>query len=133
MEDKRDSLVVIVAGYPEEMTRFLESNPGLKSRFKRFFTFDDYSPAELLLIFERVSGARGFKLSNVARDRLLNLLTVAYETRDSRFGNGRLVRNIFEHAIERQASRLARTREITDELLTFIEADDLDDSAIAHG
>ena len=126
MEDRRDNLIVIVAGYPSEMTRFVESNPGLKSRFNRYFEFDDYLPAELMLIFERMARGQGFELSAKASLCLQDLFTKLYNARDRRFGNGRLVRNIFEQAIEGQASRLARLKEISDAHLTTIEAEDFD-------
>lgn len=126
MEDQRERLVVIVAGYADEMNRFLESNPGLKSRFNRYFEFGDYEPEELLQIFERISGAQGLRLSSAARVRLKEILIRLHDARDRRFGNGRLVRNIFEKAIERQASRLARISEVTDEKLRTIEAEDIE-------
>jgi len=132
MEDRRESLVVVVAGYPQEMTRFVESNPGLKSRFNRYFEFDDYSPEHLLLIFEKIARTQGFQLSTTATPKLLALLTDLYNSRDRRFGNGRLARNIFEEAIERQSTRLARIEDVSDEQLKTLEAEDLDVEIAEH-
>ena len=99
MEDHRDRLVVIVAGYSEEMSRFIDANPGLKSRFNKYFYFDDYNPSELLTIFEKICEQNHFKLTEKARKVLFNTLTDLYVNRDQKFGNGRLVRNIFEKTI----------------------------------
>ncbi|MEA5512337.1 AAA family ATPase [Crocosphaera sp. UHCC 0190] len=106
MEDYRERLVVIVAGYGDEMTRFIESNPGLKSRFNRYFHFADYTPHELLDIFEQICQTNNYELSSDARTMMLSQLTDLYEKRDKSFGNGRLVRNMFEKTIEKQANRL---------------------------
>jgi len=125
MEDMRDRLIVIVAGYPQEMGRFIESNPGLQSRFTRYFTFNDYVPQELMAIFEAIAKKGGFQLSDSAKVTLGSILMHCYDTRDQSFGNGRLVRNIFERSIERQANRLAPVSPITDELLTTLEAEDI--------
>lgn len=132
MEDRRDRLVVIAAGYTSEMARFIESNPGLKSRFNRYFKFDDYLPSELMLIFERIAGAQGFELSADAKLCLQDILGGLYEARDRRFGNGRLVRNIFEQAIETQATRLARMKTISNAHLTTLEAEDFDLAVSTH-
>ncbi|MDZ4842850.1 MAG: AAA family ATPase [Hyphomicrobium aestuarii] len=130
MEDQRESLVVVVAGYPHEMARFVDSNPGLKSRFNRYFTFDDYSAEELRLIFGRIAGAQGIKLSAQASFRLELVLAALCAAKDRRFGNGRLVRNMFEQAIERQATRLARKETLSDEQLATLEEEDLGDGAV---
>ena len=125
MEDNRDRLVVIVAGYTEEMDRFIQSNPGLKSRFNRYFYFDHYRPEELLRIFESFCSNVEFTLEAPARDRVLSLLGVLYEKRDRAFGNGRLARNIFERVVERQANRIAGISPLTDRILCTIAADDI--------
>jgi len=127
MEDYRDRLVVVVAGYPEEMTRFLDSNPGLASRFGRRFAFDDFSPPELEAIFARFSDEAGMRLTGAALGKLRVFLGAAYEGRDSTFGNGRFVRNYFERALERQADRLAAFPDLSPELLSTIEETDLPD------
>ena len=125
MEDYRDRLVVVVAGYPEKMLRFLDSNPGLASRFGRRFVFDDFSPAELEQIFLRFTGETGMSLTDSALGRLRVYLTAVWQNRDTHFGNGRLVRNLFEQTLEKQANRLAPLAELSAELLSTIEPDDL--------
>lgn len=125
MEDYRDRLVVIVAGYTDEMTNFIESNPGLESRFNRYFYFKNYTPEELLAIYEKIGEKSHFKLTAAAREKLHRLLENLYVTRDRNFGNGRLVRNLFEKTIERQANRLAVLSNFTNEILMTIEPDDI--------
>ncbi|MEI6386576.1 MAG: AAA family ATPase [Spirochaetota bacterium] len=125
MEDFRERLVVVVAGYPEEMTRFLDSNPGLASRFGRRFAFDDFPPEELEEIFYRFVEGTGMSLSGAAQGKLRVFLKVAYDSRDTNFGNGRFVRNYFERALERQADRLAPFPELTAGMLSTIEESDL--------
>ncbi len=127
MEDYRDRLVVVVAGYPDEMTRFLESNPGLASRFPRRYEFDDFSPDELEAIFLRFAGDTGMNITDSAIAKLRVYLRVVYDRRDKYFGNGRLVRNLFEQALEAQANRLASYPELTQSLLSTIEETDLPD------
>lgn len=125
MEDYRNRLVVIVAGYTDEMNVFIESNPGLKSRFNRYFYFNDYTPNELLAIFNKLCRDSHFKPTDAANDKLLALFTDLYADRDSTFGNGRLVRNLFEKTIEQQANRLAVITNLTDEVLTTILPEDI--------
>jgi hypothetical protein len=128
MEDYRDRLVVIVAGYPDEMGRFLDSNPGLASRFGRRFSFDDFSPTELETIFLRFASDAGMRLTDGALGKLRGFFKAAYDDRDDGFGNGRFARNVFEKALERQADRLAPIAELTAEMLSSIEETDLPDS-----
>jgi SpoVK/Ycf46/Vps4 family AAA+-type ATPase len=125
MEDYRDRLVVIVAGYTDEMSTFVESNPGLKSRFNRYFYFNDYAPEELLAIFESFCKKSHFKLTDATRDKLRNLFGELYDNRDRTFGNARIVRNLFEKSIERQANRLAVLSSFTDEILTTLLPEDI--------
>jgi len=125
MEDHRDRLVVIVAGYTDEMETFIESNPGLKSRFNRYFYFNDYTPEELLAIFERMAGKSHFKLTPEAREKLLKIFNQLYDNRDKNFGNARMVRNLFEKSIEKQANRLAVLSSLTDEVLTTLVPEDI--------
>lgn len=127
MEDYRERLVVIVAGYPDEMRRFIDSNPGLKSRFSRFFYFDHYSPEELLRIFDIFSSNASFTLTGPARRKLLSVLKELHKRRDKSFGNGRLVRNLFERIIERQANRIATVSPLTDQILCSITKQDIPD------
>jgi stage V sporulation protein K len=124
MEDKRDRLAVVVAGYPDQMARFLDSNPGLASRFNRTIEFEDYPPAELLDIFESITSDGGFVLSQDARSRAAELFASSYENRDQTFGNGRFVRNVFEKAQEQQANRICMLPDPTEaELSTILRVD----------
>ncbi|MFH0924045.1 MAG: AAA family ATPase [bacterium] len=125
MEDYRDQLVVIVAGYPDEMKRFIYSNPGLKSRFSRYFYFDHYTPDELIRIFNIFCQNGVFKLDPEAGKKLLDLLTDYYQHRDKTFGNGRLARNIFEKIIEKQANRIAAIVPLNDQILCTITKSDI--------
>lgn len=111
MEDQRDELAVVLAGYSQDMEQFLESNPGLRSRFGTPLDFVDYSPEELLAIFDTFCLPGRFTLSEEARKSLLDLLTRHHRRRDRTFGNGRFVRGLFEQMVERQADRLAETPE----------------------
>jgi SpoVK/Ycf46/Vps4 family AAA+-type ATPase len=104
MEDHRADLVVIVAGYPGPMKTFLESNPGVASRFPTTIRFPDYTDAELLAIFEQAAEAEGFELADGVMDRVREVLAATARDRD--FGNGRTMRSILEEAISRQAERL---------------------------
>lgn len=123
MEDHRADLAVIAAGYPEEMERLIDANPGLKSRFTRTLHFPDYTDDELLAIFERMSGATRYHLDESGRARLRSV--VAAEPRSRGFGNARFVRNVFEEAVGRQAERLASIESPTDEQLTTLTAEDV--------
>ena len=125
MEDYRDRLVVIVAGYPNEMSRFIESNPGLQSRFTRYFTFEDYQPDELLAIFKKICDSNNYRLDTTAKKALLIKFTKLYDRRDKNFGNGRLARNLFEKTIERQAKRLAKLDKLDRETIVTIVAEDI--------
>ena len=125
MEDYRDRLVVIVAGYTEEMTSFIESNPGLKSRFNRYFYFNDYDPEDLLAIFIKIAGKSHFTITPEAREKLRSIFYEAYSGRDRTFGNARLARNLFEKIVEQQANRLAVITNPSDEVLTTVLAEDV--------
>jgi len=125
MEDYRDRLVIIVAGYTDEMTTFIESNPGLKSRFNRYFYFNHYKPEELLAIFEKMSGKSHFRLTPATRDKLQMMFAELYANRNSTFGNARVARNLFEKSIEQQANRLAVLTSLDDEVLTTLLPEDI--------
>ncbi len=125
MEDYRDNLVVIVAGYTDEMNRFIESNPGLKSRFNRYFYFKDYTPEELLKIFELFCKNSSFSLTKKAGEKLLDMFEKLYSEKDRTFGNGRLARNIFEKTIENQANRLVDITPLTTKILSTIIDEDI--------
>jgi SpoVK/Ycf46/Vps4 family AAA+-type ATPase len=124
MEDNRDDLVVIVAGYSQPMDRFLEANPGLKSRFNKFVQFPDYGPAELAQIFETMVTSTGYRLTPGAAASARQLLSLQYQRRGQNFANARLVRNVFERTIAKHSDRLATDDDITrDELSTLDEQD----------
>ena len=125
MEDYRDRLVVIVAGYPDEMSRFIESNPGLQSRFTRYFTFEDYQSEELLAIFEKICQSNHYQLDTQTKEVLVTKFTELYNQRDKNFGNGRLVRNLFEKTLEKQANRLAQLSDINREQMITILPEDI--------
>lgn len=132
MEDHRDELVVIVAGYTELMHKFIESNPGLSSRFSKYFEFPDYSGEELLSIFTRFCEKNGYRLEPDAEMRIREKFDALYDARDEHFGNARTARNYFEKAINAQADRIAMKAQIMDaDLENLTEADIL--AAIGGG
>jgi Cdc6-like AAA superfamily ATPase len=106
MEDYRHRLVVIVAGYPRLMHRFLQSNPGLRSRFSREISFPDYSTDELVAITRKLAGEYEYTLDDGAQEALRTILAGA--ARGEGFGNARFARTLFEQALNAQALRLAR-------------------------
>lgn len=107
MENHRDDLAVIVAGYPKPMKQFLSSNPGLKSRFNKFIDFPDYTPEELFVIFEGMCSKNGYVLNEAAQEKAKTIFKDLYAHRDENFANGRTVRNFFEKVMTKQANRLA--------------------------
>lgn len=127
MENHRDDLAVIVAGYPAPMEEFLQSNPGLRSRFNKFIFFPDYTPDELYDIFTGMVDKNGYKLSDQAAQKAKKIFTDLYEYRDDTFANGRTVRNFFEKTMIAQANRLASVENIPDEQLILLEEEDLPD------
>ncbi len=127
MEDHRDDLVVIVAGYVDLMNDFVHSNPGLESRFSRFMYFPDYTVQEMVDIFHLRCRLAGYQLKEDAEDTLRRVITE--ESEDSiGFGNARGVRNLFEQAVFRQANRLAAQDGVTREQLMEITAEDLEEA-----
>jgi hypothetical protein len=126
MEDHRDDLIVIVAGYPDKMEEFLDSNPGLQSRFNKYINFDDYSPEELMAIFNRMCDKNGYKLSEEASEKVKQMLDFLHETRSDSFANARTVRNLFEKLLAIQADRLADMESVSNEDLSLIIEEDLD-------
>ncbi len=123
MEDHRDEVVVIVAGYPDEMATFLDANPGLRSRFPKTIYFDDYSNEELQQIFDGMAAKSHYKPTEEARKKVFDY--VAARPRDRGFGNARLVRNLFEAAVSAQASRVVELGDVSDEVLVTLEPDDI--------
>ena len=125
MEDHRDELVVIVAGYTGPMHKFIESNPGLSSRFSKYFEFPDYSGGELLSIFNRFCDKNGYALDSGAAAILKDNFEQLFDNRNEHFGNARTARNIFEKAINAQADRIAFLPDISDSDLELITAEDI--------
>ena len=123
MEDHRDDLAVVVAGYPDEMREFIETNPGLESRFARTLEFPDYTTDELLRIFDSMSEGKEYHLDGAARERLAAVIEA--EPRGRGFGNARFVRNVFEQAVAIQAVRLTDVAAPTREQLTTLTAPDI--------
>ena len=107
MEDHRDDLIVIVAGYTNLMEGFINSNPGLQSRFNKYFYFEDYTGEQLIKIFEGMCKKNGYAMDGEARDTAVEFFQQLYENRDENFGNARDARNLFEDMVVRQADRLS--------------------------
>ncbi len=125
MEDDRDKLVVIVAGYTKEMNRFIDSNPGLKSRFNRYINFPDYTSGELCEIFNMYVKKNQYSLTPDAERYLKTRLDSAVRHKDRNFGNARYARNIFEKSIQRQANRLSKEKNPTAKQLSELTASDI--------
>jgi len=129
MEDHRGRLCVIVAGYTGEMRRFLDSNPGLRSRFTRTITFADYEPDELAAIYQTLAVGSGFRLNAPAEDALADACADMVRGKSRTFGNGRAMRTLWERTREAQAGRVMRRRDRTPDDLVIIEAADIDEAA----
>ena len=127
MEDHRDDLIVIVAGYTNLMEKFIHSNPGLESRFNKYFYFEDYTAPQLLEIFQSMCNRGGYTLSTEGEDAARKLLDELYENRDENFGNARDVRNLFEKAVTRQSDRVALLDAPTREQLMELLPQDIDE------
>ena len=127
MEDHRDDFVVIVAGYASLMPRFIDSNPGLKSRFNKYLFFEDYNGEQLFEIFQGRVARNDYKLDGAAEAAVKEHLQELYEDRDQNFGNARDVRNLFEKIVAAQADRVAGLQDPSDEDISTITLDDLRD------
>ena len=123
MEDHRDDLVVIVAGYTELMDRFIHSNPGLESRFNRFLMFEDYTPEQMVAIFKMQCKKGCYVLAEGTEELVRDF--IAEESADDSFGNARGVRNLFEHILVAQNNRLAKMEQVTRDDLMQILPDDV--------
>ena len=123
MEDHRDDLVVIVAGYTELMDRFIHSNPGLESRFNRFLLFEDYTPEQMVAIFKMQCKKGCYVLAQGTEELVRDF--IAEESADDSFGNARGVRNLFEHILVAQNNRLAKMENVTRDDLMQILPDDV--------
>ena len=125
MEDHRSDLIVIVAGYPELMNDFIHANPGLESRFNKYFYFEDYTGEELMQIFSSMCKKNGYTPDEGCQAYAADLFRQLYEQRDENFGNARDVRNLFERAVACQANRVAVLEVPTKDDLMTLTADDL--------
>ena len=125
MEDYRDRLVVIVAGYKDEMQRFIDSNPGLQSRFNRYIDFPDYSGTELVDIFKMYMKKNQYTLAPDAEEYLKEQFEYVVAHKDRNFGNARFARNVFEKSIQQQANRLAGQTNLDKSRLTELTVEDL--------
>ncbi len=125
MEDHRDNIMVIVAGYPQEMKYFLKMNPGLESRFSTHIHFDDMSHETLLTIFENMMSDHNFVLEDDAHDKLSAEIKRQIKVADKNFGNARMVRNLFEKTLRLQANRIFEKRLSSKKSLSLIKAVDI--------
>lgn len=125
MEDDRERLIVILAGYSKEMEEFINSNSGLQSRFNRYIDFPDYTTKELLQIFDYMSKKNDYHLSPEASSKIVSVISDAVNHKDEKFGNARFVRNLFEKIITQQANRISIESKITNKMLATIEEIDI--------
>ncbi len=125
MEDHRDDLVVIVAGYTGRMQEFLDSNPGLRSRFNKHIHFDDYGVEQLVKIFKTFCQKADFRLTGAAEGELASVFGVLCASRDETFGNARAARNLFDATLSKQANRLVSLPKVDREILSTVEAADI--------
>ena len=130
MEDNRDNLVVVVAGYPDLMEGFLASNPGLKSRFNKFINFEDYTSEELISILEGMCEKQEYKISEDVKKYLKEKFDEVLADIPDSFANARTVRNLLEFAITNQAARIVNEDDLNEEKLMTIELDDIKDFKI---
>lgn len=126
MEDHRDELIVIVAGYTDLMEQFLSSNPGLKSRFSNFIMFEDYTSEELMEILESMLKKQDYMLSDAARSRAFEMIRDRVEHKPDNFANARDIRNYMEHAISNHATRVVGEKNADKNVLSTIEAADVE-------
>jgi SpoVK/Ycf46/Vps4 family AAA+-type ATPase len=125
MEDHRDDFVVIVAGYPDLMEQFINSNPGLQSRFNRYYFFEDYTGEQLMEIFRGMCQKNDYALTPEAEEHAQAFFKDLYACRGPNFGNARDVRNFFENVIAVHANRISQMDKPTKEDLTLFTKDDL--------
>lgn len=125
LEDYRDDLAVIVAGYTEPMNQFFKSNPGLKSRFNTFIEFEDYSPDELYAIFLSICSANDYKLDNSSEQIIKEYLITATTKKSENFANGRMIRNLYDDLIVNHARRVIQIENPKHDDLSTILAEDI--------
>jgi hypothetical protein len=133
MKTIRDDLIVIVAGYSNLMERFIRSNPGLESRFNRYFFFEDYTGEQLHEIFLSMCRKNGYEADEGAKAYAQAMFRRLYETRNENFGNAREVRNLFEKAVSRQADRISLLEKPCREDLMTITEEDLREAEDFYG
>lgn len=125
MEDNRDSLIVIVAGYPALMEEFLNSNPGLRSRFNKYITFDDYTPQQEVSILESMAKKQEYELDCRAHDEAVSFFAKRIESSPACYANARDARNYLEKAIANQADRIIKIKDLDDATIKTIICEDL--------
>ena len=125
MEDKRKDFIVIVAGYPDEMDKFIKSNPGLRGRFNKYIKFPDYNAEEMTDILCHMCQQAGYVLADSAKNRAQELFEHSCVIKDHGFANGREVRNVFEDCVQMHANRIVNIDSPSDEVLSLIEGCDL--------
>lgn len=125
MEDDRDRLVVIIAGYSDEIKQFIGTNPGLESRFNRYIHFDDYTEQELMNIFVYNLKKSQYKITQEAYDYVFEIISDKVRHKDNRFGNARYVRNIFEKMVQKQADRLSQGKISGKDELVILRIEDV--------
>ena len=125
MEDHREDLIVIVAGYTKLMEEFLASNPGLRSRFNKFLYFEDYTAEEEIEILKNNCRKQEYKMTEEALEEATRFFTSRCENKPESYANARDVRNYLEQAISNQANRLMNEKEVTKEMLATIEKEDV--------
>jgi stage V sporulation protein K len=125
MEDDRDRLIVVVAGYNEPMKQFIASNPGLESRFTNYLNFADYKPQELLEIFHRMAAQSGLVCAPETETKVLAICANLHTRRNEQFGNARVMRNLFEAAVRNQSTRLVTSGQCDRDALTTLLPEDL--------
>jgi Cdc6-like AAA superfamily ATPase len=132
MEDNRRDVVVIVAGYNDEMVRFINSNPGLKSRFNKYFRFPDYSAEELYEIFKDMATKAQYTLDAECQEKLKRHLFELHSNKGENFGNGRTVRNLFERCVANQANRIISLANLNPHELMRLTAGDIQHELVSH-
>ena len=130
MEDHRDDLIVIVAGYSVPMERFIMSNPGFESRFNRYFIFEDYNSDELYAIFNLMCAKSEYVLTDEAKDYAIEYFRELYDARDENFSNARYVRNFFENIVSVHSDRVSALDDHTRDSLTMVLCEDLENAVV---
>lgn len=128
MEDKREDFVVIVAGYPDKMQTFINSNPGLQSRFNKFFSFPDYTVSELADIFASMCLDYDYRVTDEAKEKVRKTIARMVLVKGNAFANGRDIRTLFESAVTNQAIRIGELEHPSEEVIQLITAEDISET-----